>query len=179
MLEVNRARLAVHAHSSPVPKLKGKDIRRGAYFKDHASRSTAVYRSSGNKDVVVLSHRPTLSVLVSIKGSSSLLSRLKLRNHGTRVYSLFEAKVDMGVRLGIEHVVTFVLSVMHAKLFLNVLCQRVYLKGEVAPSHGVEEIKSNGKLSPKSSMYSLSEKALRFLKDKVNRRGFEIYAFKA
>ena len=42
--------------------------------------------------------------------------------------AFFQAEIDRAIRAGIQHVVTFVLGIVHAELVLNVFGQGMHLK---------------------------------------------------
>ena len=61
------------------------------------------------------------------------------------------------LRPGIEHVVAFVLGVMHPKMVLDVFRQRMHLEREIATAHRVQKIETNGKFIAEPRMNRLAE----------------------
>src|ERR1039457_4429041 len=157
MLEMDGAWGAVHAEPSPVPHFKGEDIRGRADFEHHAVLARAVRSSGRNQKVVVFSGGKPIDVLVCVKLNCALLRLQQVSHHLLAIDVLFQAKIYTPSLARIQKVVTLILGIVDAKLLLNVLGQRVYLKGEIAALHRVEKIEADGKLGSKTCMHRLAE----------------------
>src|SRR5689334_1976309 len=57
---------------------------------------------------------------------------------------------------------------MHSKVVLDVLRERVNLKGQVAPPHGIQKIKSDRELVSKTRVHRLTQQRARLIKYEVN-----------
>src|SRR5215469_9663170 len=64
VLEMNRTRLAVESHASPVPHFKRENVGRGADFQYQRVRSGTMHGSGRNEKMIVLSSRPLVHVIL-------------------------------------------------------------------------------------------------------------------
>ena len=97
-----------------------------------------------NQEMVVLPRRPLSHISLGRKRSLGRLCASQIARNRGAIDTLVETEIDCGIFLSREHVVAFVLSVVHAKRLLDVFSQRMHLKTEVASAYRIEEVESNG-----------------------------------
>src|SRR3984893_18315640 len=173
MLEMDWAWGAVQAEPSPVPHFEGEDIRGRADFEHHAVLARAVRSSGRNQKVVVLLGGKPIDVLVGVKLNCALLRLQQVSHHLVAIDVLFQPQVYTPSLPRIQKVVALILGIVDSKLLLNILGQRVHLKGEIAALHCVEKIEADGELGSKTRMHRFAEQLMRMLKYQVN--GWDFY----
>src|ERR1700688_1118236 len=147
---------AVQAEPSPVPHFEGEDIRGRADFKHHAVLARAVRSSGRNQKVVVLLGGKPIDVLVGVKLNCALLRLQQVSRHLLAIDVLFQPQVYTRSLARIQKVVTLILGIVDSKPLLNLLRQRVHLKGEITALHSVEKIKADGELGSTTRMHRFS-----------------------
>ena len=95
--------------------------------------------------MIVLFRRETVRIFLRRERGAPRLGLLQIAKHGGPVHVFLQAQVDARSGCGIQDVVALVLRVVHAEMLLDVLGERMHLKGEIAPSDRVEEIEADGK----------------------------------
>ena len=88
MIQVNRTRLAVKAQPTPVPHLKGEDVRGGADLKHHRLGAAAVDSARRNEKVIMFLCRPPVCIALRREGRTALLRRGQVALHRCAIYAL-------------------------------------------------------------------------------------------
>src|SRR5580692_5719283 len=105
-------RLAVEPQTTPVPKLEGVDVGRGADLQHDDTRAGAVYCAAWNQDVIVSPDRPLVDIGFSEeRRASGELSGPKIGGHGVSIDTGFQAKIHRGVGSSRQYIVAFVLGI--------------------------------------------------------------------
>ncbi len=126
----------------------------------------------------MFARRPPVHELGGIERASTALGFPQPSRHPHGVDVRPQAKVDAGVRCGVQHVIAFVLRVGHSELVLNVFGQGMDLEREIASLHGVEEIEPDGELRAEARMDRFSQKLARVSEHQIDGRNFDLDAAK-
>src|SRR5690349_7328470 len=113
MGNVDRSWFSIEAQSTPVPKFECKDVWRGADLQHNAILTGTVYRSRRNQNVIVLTDRPLLNMLLRIELCTRSLRGFQFFDHVFRNYFVFQSQVNMCTFFYIHQVVALILSVLH------------------------------------------------------------------
>ena len=140
-VNVNGPGLSIQSQPTPVPEFKSEDIGCGTDLQNHTTLPGTVNGPGRDKEMIVFFCRPGLDIFLRIK-FTCLLGLPQLRLHRYRVSVCFKSKVYPCIFIGIEHVITLILRVVHAEVLLDVFGERVDLEGEVAAVDGIEEIEA-------------------------------------
>ena len=160
--------------------LKGEDVGGGADFQHHGVGAGAVDGACRDEDVVVLLHGDLVHVFFGRESFFSPLGGLQIVSHGLPVYAGLDAQPYEGiVSLGVQNIIAFILGIAHIEVFLDVLCQRVDLQGEVLAVNGVQHIKTDGKLLAKTGVNLFAQQPVRLGIHQVQGRGLDALTAKS
>src|ERR1700677_1001958 len=132
-----------------------------------------------NQKMIVFAGGKAIDVFVGVELNFPGLRRTQICRHLLAIHVFFQPKVDASILARVEKVVAFVLRVRHPELFLDILRQRMHLKGEVSAIHGVEKIKADRKFCAKTSVHRISQQLPWMLENQVDRWDFNAYVSKA
>ena len=176
MLDIDGTRTTIKTQTSPVPQLESEDAGRSADLKHHRTGPRAVDSTCRNEEVVVLGGWPLVDKAQGIEVAARLLGSLQCRHHLLRVHSRFEAEEYGGSLFGIKQIVALVLSVNHAKRIADILRGGVFLQAEVAATHRVEEVETDGEVYAEACLYRRTQQAARLRDDQVLGRYLETHS---
>src|SRR6202453_5232723 len=128
-----------------------------------------------NQKMIVFAGGKSIDVLVGVELNFPDLRRTQICRHLLPINIFFQPEVHASIFARIEKVIAFVLRVGHPELFLDVLLQRMHLKGEVSAIHGVEKIKADRKFCAKTSVHRISPQLPWMLENQVDRWDFNAY----
>ena len=165
---------SVQPKTSPVPELEGEAVGRRTDFQHHGIRAGAVDRAGGDQEVVVFLCGNFVDVFFRIKRPAASIGLFQRRHHFFGIHAFLQAQVDMGAFLCVQDVIGFILCVGHAEGAVDVLCQRVYLQGQVLAAHGVQKIEADGELRSEPAVDLGTQKFLRMGQDQVHGRQFHL-----
>lgn len=97
--------------------------------------TAAVHGARGDAHVVVTRHGNAVAPALGVEGPVSRLDAPQGTYEPLARHALMKAKVDAGVRRGIEDVVALVLRIGHAKAAQRVAGRGMHLQAEVAATH--------------------------------------------
>src|ERR671919_1703768 len=92
-----------------------------------------------------------------------------------RVRVALAREVHHAVGRGIDDVIALVLRVAHPEPPMDVRRERMHLQGQVAATHGIEEIEPNRELRTESPVDWLAEQRAGFSEDQVDGRYLDAY----
>ena len=122
--------------------------------------------------MIVFAGGKSIDVSVGVELNLPSLRRTQICRHLLPINILFQPEVNASVLARVEKVIAFVLRVGHPELFLDILRQRMHLKGEVSAVHGVEKIKADRKLCAKASVHRIPQQLPWMLENQIDRRDF-------
>ena len=96
-------------------------------------------------------------------------------NHFIFIYTSLQTQINRSTFFGIQQIVTFILSIVHAKVFTNKLCSRMYLHAQVSSSHRIQKIETNWEILTKACLYRFTQQFSRFQQHQIHRRQFKAY----
>ncbi len=140
MLNMDGPRQPVQPHTPPIPELKGKDVRGGADLENHGILSGAMDGARRNQDMIMFFDRYFIDIFLCIKSKFSAGSLFQFPDHlpGINVVLQPQIHISFFIFCTVQDIIAFVLGVMHSEGLLNVFGQRMYLKGKISASHGIQ-----------------------------------------
>src|ERR1700678_602362 len=125
---MNWTRLTVQSQARPLPQFESENVGSGADLEDHAFRAGTMHGAGGNQKMIVLGGGKAIDEAIGVEGNLAILRFAELSGHRLRIGVCAQAEIDGGSWAGIEHVVAFVLGVVHAESVLNIFGERVDLE---------------------------------------------------
>src|ERR1700733_11069115 len=158
MIKMYRSRQTVQSETPPIPKFEGEDVRRSANLKHHAAFARAMNRAGGNKKVIMFAGGESVYVIFRKKRRTATLSSPQFADHRIPINSSSEPEVHTTIFGSVQHVVAFILRVIHSKMLPNIFWPWMHLKRQVSAPYGVQEIKADGELRAEARVNKLSQK---------------------
>ena len=155
VLYIDGARTAIQPETSPIPKLESEDIRSRTDFKHHTVCSGTMYRAGRYQQMVVLLNGIAAHIFLRIE-ATAFLCFIKGINHLFRFDPLFHPQIHGSIFCRIQHIIAFVLRVVHTELFLYILCQRMYLQTQISSLHRIEKVETDRKLVTETAIYRIA-----------------------
>src|SRR6202021_89303 len=179
VFQVDGSGSAIQTETAPVPKLEREDIWSGTDLEHHAASAGTVNGPGRNKEVIVSARREPVEVLFSREFEIHRLRALQVIQHRFRIDSLLQPQINTGILLRVQHVIAFVLGIVHSEVFADIRSEWVNLEREVAAADSIEKIEANRKLGAESIVDRSAQQSFGVKQQQVDRRNLHTGVAKA